>query len=112
MLDDGGYHPDPNENIIEDAHPLLHSEGLWLSVAKVLWGKDYIPLDSHDRASLNMILTMAALVLLILCVLVYIIIKNRQSSAKQRDRVAKVLRKNKLNRGKMNGIHDKTKKEE
>lgn len=96
---------------VNDQH---ESEGIWLALAKTLWGKDYIPLDSHDRASLNMMFTILILVVMIVCISTYVFIKNRSSSSKQRKRVSDMLIREKMLRQSngIDGIHDKTKKVE
>ncbi len=108
-------------DIIDDGPSLNHmpkiiygsddhiSEGLWLTLAKIIWGKDYIPLDSHDRASLNMILTIMTLVMCTIGVGLYIIYNRRNPLWKQNIRVSRLLRNEKVKR---NGLYKNGKKAE
>jgi len=100
----------PGINSFDDYDNLQgHSEGIWLSIAKIIWGKDYIPLDEHDRVSFNIILTMCMLIIMIIIVGVYIFVNRRKPANKQRYRVQRILKKEKLT---MNGVNHKQKKTE
>lgn len=84
-----------NSNFPSDGDTMHISQGdIWETIGKLIWGINYVPLDTHDKKSLYLIIIMGVLTLMILFTLVYTILKRMKHSTKQRGRVTAILKEN------------------